>query len=334
MVKYIIDENLNRLREGLRVIDDCFRMSGNIRLSKYCCALRRKVSKLEDKSSPYRNRRASSDPGKKRYKTEKRKDIFSSNLRRCQEACRVLEETSKLIRPEMSANWQDIRFELYILESKIRRSDILKDELYLIITPKYCRESPEKTVEKACSSGIGLIQYREKHETNKKAYETAIRLREITEKYSAKLIIDDRPDLALMCEADGVHVGQDDYLVSEVRKIIGDNKIIGKSTHSYDQLEKVAQEDVDYIAYGPIISCVSKEKKEKISGFPETDRLKKIDIKVPLYLIGGINTENYIQFYKRGFFRLVFMTALTMNEDISEMIKNILKRRKKYGNEI
>jgi len=332
MEKYIMDENLNRLREGLRVIDDYFRMSGNKRLSKYCNDIRKKVSKLEDKSSQFRNRRASTDPGRKRYKTEKRKDIFSSNIRRCQEAARVLEETSKLLKPELSANWQDIRFELYVLESHIRRTDILKDELYLIITPEYCRESPEKTVEKACSSGIRLIQYREKHGSDKKAYETAIKLREITHKYSAKLIIDDRPELAMMCEADGVHLGQDDYPASEVRGIIGDNKIIGISTHSYKQIENIACEDIDYIAYGPVISCISKEKNEKISGFPEKDIVENINIDIPLYLIGGINTENYIQFYERGFFRLVFMTALTMNEDMDGEIRKIFKRRIEYGN--
>lgn len=318
------DANLNRLTEGLRVIEDYFRFSSkNSDLSQKICSLRHEAVNALKKSMCTRT--VSSDPGKCRT------GVFSgltfmlrANIHRVCEAARVLEEYGKLEKDQSSVFFQELRFFMYELESVLSR-DLSSDFLYVIITPEYCLKSPEETAEILCKSGVDIIQYREKHGSDHLFLKRAHKIREITSLSSVKLIINNRPDIAMICGADGVHLGQDDLPAAEVRKICGTSMIVGKSTHNFQQLCDPENQECDYLAYGPLISCNSKEKTEIPTGFSGLEKLEEISRKKPVFVIGGLNSENCALAVSKNALRLVFMTSVCKSSDPEAEIIKIRK---------
>ncbi|MDD5089894.1 MAG: thiamine phosphate synthase [Candidatus Wallbacteria bacterium] len=318
----IIDANLNRLREGLRVLEEYFRFaSGDKTTADRLYRLRHAVG--ETGSTAVAARDASRDPGKHRNSGSRDSltQLLSANFRRCQEACRVLEEYDRILVNGRSRRWQSIRFKLYEMESGSRPALLADKGLYLIITPKYCRESPESIALAACRAGIEIIQYRDPHRTDREIVRTAHELRKITADHRVTFLINNRPDIALISGADGVHLGQDDTPVEEARRILGFGRIIGLSCHTPEQLKTGQQSSADYLAYGPIFSCVSKEREEIIIGLEGLSSVS--ETAQPLFLVGGLNQRNYAPLLKKGYKRLVFMTALTMSKTMAADIRRI-----------
>jgi thiamine-phosphate pyrophosphorylase len=174
--------------------------------------------------------------------------------------------------------------------------------LYLITDDGYLqgREDWLKAIEDAIRGGVTVVQYRSKGniKTTKEMYEELLALRELTKKYGIPLIVNDRVDLALAVDADGVHIGQDDLPPAVVRKILGEDKIIGISTHSLEEVEKANDELVDYIAFGSIYRTPTKEK-PIVVGVEQLKEAKKI-AKKPLVAIGGIMPYNVDEVIKAG----------------------------------
>jgi len=143
---------------------------------------------------------------------------------------------------------------------------------------------------KVLRAGLKWVQYRDKEKSRREIYEKAIRLRKLTKDFNAVLIVNDYADIALAVDADGVHLGQDDLPVREAREIMGNNKIIGISTHNLEQAKEAEKGGADYIGFGPIFRTTTKD-----AGMPKgTDMLKEIkrQVHVPVVAIGGINIEN------------------------------------------
>jgi len=157
-----------------------------------------------------------------------------------------------------------------------------------------------KSLEDAIKGGVTVIQYRSKGsgKTAKEMYEELLKLRELTKKYNIPLIVNDRVDLALAVDADGVHIGQDDLPPSVVRKILGEDKIIGISTHSIEEVEKANNEPVDYIAFGSIFRTPTKEKPIVVGVEQLKEAVRKA--KKPLIAIGGIMPYNVHEVIKAG----------------------------------
>ncbi len=145
-------------------------------------------------------------------------------------------------------------------------------------------------VESACKGGVTLLQLREKDKTTREYIELAQEVHAITQKYGIPLIIDDRVDVALAVNAEGVHVGQSDMPVHMARKLMGDDKIVGATTKTVEQAVEAYQQGADYLGVGAIYPTTTKVKTVLTSVDTLKDIVKAVPIKVNA--IGGLNCDN------------------------------------------
>ncbi|EHI97851.1 Thiamine-phosphate pyrophosphorylase [Clostridium sp. DL-VIII] len=182
-------------------------------------------------------------------------------------------------------------------------------------------ETLEEAVEQAIIGGCTLIQLREKDCSSLDFYSTAVKVKEITDKYNVPLIINDRLDIALAVDAAGVHVGQSDMPAAIVRKIIGEDKIIGVSTGSLEQALKAQKDGADYLGVGAMYATGTKKDANPTS----MKELKKIreNVSIPIVVIGGINKVTARDFKGIGIDGLAIVSAIIAQKDIAEAAKEI-----------
>ncbi|MCE5195283.1 MAG: thiamine phosphate synthase [Nitrospiraceae bacterium] len=193
--------------------------------------------------------------------------------------------------------------------------------LYLITDRKLSDLATKEIVSIALKSGIKCIQYREKEKSRRDIYNEALELRKFTEKFDVKLIINDHVDIASAVNADGVHLGQDDFPIKEARNILGKKKIIGISTHNIHQALKAEEYGADYIGFGPIFRTFTKE-----AGAPKgTESLREVKklVRIPVIAIGGINLDNLMSVLDAGADAVAVASAI-LHGDITENIKSFL----------
>jgi thiamine-phosphate pyrophosphorylase len=160
----------------------------------------------------------------------------------------------------------------------------------------------------ALGAGIGWIQYREKEKSRLALYRTALALRKLTREHGAFLIINDHADIAASVGADGVHLGQEDLPVREARRILGEGKIVGVSTHALAEALGAEAEGADYIGFGPVFPTKTKE-----AGPPKgTARLKTVRdrVRIPVVAIGGICAGNLDDVFSSGAAAVAVASAL------------------------
>lgn len=157
-------------------------------------------------------------------------------------------------------------------------SDILKDRNFY------------ECIEEALKGGVTMLQLREKEASGKEFLEKAIKLRELTKKYNVKFIINDRVDIAMLCNADGVHVGQSDIPANEVRKLIGKDKIVGVSARTIKEAMVAKENGADYLGVGAMFTTTTKLDAKSVT----IDQLKDIkkEVKLPIVTIGGLSLNN------------------------------------------
>ena len=173
----------------------------------------------------------------------------------------------------------------------------------------------EEAVEQAIIGGCTLVQLREKDCSSKEFYNTAINIKNITDKYSIPLLINDRLDIALAVDAAGVHVGQNDLPASVIRKIIGEDKIIGVSASTLEEAVTAERDGADYLGVGAMYATGTKTDANVTS----IDELKMIREKVslPIVVIGGINKERIKNFKGIGIDGLAIVSAIIAMKDIT-----------------
>ncbi|AQS07344.1 thiamine phosphate synthase [Clostridium beijerinckii] len=182
-------------------------------------------------------------------------------------------------------------------------------------------ETLEEAVEKAIIGGCTLIQLREKDCSSLDFYNTAVRVKEITDKYNIPLIINDRVDIALAVDAAGVHVGQSDIPAAIVRKVIGNDKILGVSTGSVNEAIEAEKNGADYLGVGAMYSTGTKKDADSTS----MDELRKIreNVSIPIVVIGGINKDRVKDFKGIGIDGLAIVSAIIAKEDITTAAKEL-----------
>ncbi len=182
-------------------------------------------------------------------------------------------------------------------------------------------ETLEEAVEQAILGGCTLVQLREKDCSSLDFYNTAVRVKEITDKHDVPLIINDRLDIALAVDAAGVHVGQSDMPAVIVRKIIGEDKIIGVSTGSLEQALKAQEDGADYIGVGAMYATGTKKDANPTS----MEELKKIreNVSIPIVVIGGINKDRVKDFQGFGIDGLAIVSAIIAQNDIAEATREL-----------
>ena len=174
-------------------------------------------------------------------------------------------------------------------------------------------------VEKLIAGGASFIQLREKHTSPKEFYDSAAAVIRIAKASGAKIIINDRVDIAVSLKADGVHLGQDDLPPVKARKILGDDAIIGFSTHSVEQAIAASRLPVDYIAIGPVFRTNTKENPDAVVGLDGLRSVREAVGEIPLVAIGGINIENMISVFGAGACSVAMIGAIIGGEITARM---------------
>lgn len=146
------------------------------------------------------------------------------------------------------------------------------------------------SIEEALKGGVTMLQLREKNASGKEFLEKAIKLRELTKKYNVKFIINDRVDIAMLCDADGVHVGQSDIPANKVRELMGEDKIVGVSARTVEEAIRAKENGADYLGVGAMFNTRTKLDAKSVS----IEKLKEIKelIKLPVVAIGGLSLSN------------------------------------------
>ncbi|MEM8780935.1 MAG: thiamine phosphate synthase, partial [Cyanobacteria bacterium P01_G01_bin.49] len=326
----ILDANLDRTREGLRIIEEWCRLGlENSNLAENCKQMRQEIARWH--SSDLRMARDTpNDPGisLSHPQEEKRSSIdqlLQANLCRVQEGLRVLEEYGKLYDPKMGASFKKIRYQVYTLESHLLQSyryqKLKNASLYLVTSPQ---ENLLKIVEKALQGGLKLVQYREKNADDIIRLETARELCKICHQYDALFIINDRADLALAVNADGVHLGQQDIPIRLARQILGPNRIIGRSTTNQQEMTKAIAEGADYIGVGPVYATPTKIGK-KPAGLDYVNYASK-NSSVPWFAIGGIDPININEVIAAGGKKFAVVRAIMQAEEPEKITQELLNK--------
>lgn len=318
VVYRILDANLDRTREGLRIIEEWCRFGlNNPQLSGECKQMRQEAATWHtaelraardtpgdrgtDLSHPHEEQRSSI------------KSLLQANFCRVQEALRVLEEYGKLYHPNMGKAFKQMRYRVYTLESNLmgyQRHQILgRSRLYLVTYPS---DTLLTTVESALKGGLTLVQYRDKTADDAFRLEQATKLRQLCHSYGALFIINDRVDLALAVDADGVHLGQQDIPIAIARQLLGSQRLIGRSTTNSEELHRAITEGADYIGVGPVYETPTKA--GKAAAGLEYVSYAAQHSSVPWFAIGGIDANNVNDVIDAGAERVAVVRSLMQAE--------------------
>jgi len=200
----------------------------------------------------------------------------------------------------------------------------LNTRLYFITdSTNYDEEEFLGRIEEALQGGVTLIQLREKEKTTREYVDLAKKVHEITKKYNVPLIIDDRIDVALAVDAEGVHVGQSDMPVSVARKLMGKDKIVGATAKTVPQATEAYEQGADYLGVGAIYPTTTKVKTVLTS----TDTLRDICKSVPIHVnaIGGLNKDNIDVLKGIPISGICVVSAIMKAKDVKAETQNLLK---------
>ena len=177
-----------------------------------------------------------------------------------------------------------------------------------------------KVIEDSMKAGVTMVQLREKDADGKEFLEKAMKLRELTRKYNVSFIINDRVDIAMLCDADGIHVGQSDIDAVSVRKLIGEDKIIGVSARSVEEAKKAKEDGANYLGIGAMFSTSTKLDAKDVSFDTLTNIINEVDL--PFVLIGGINLDNVCQLKQFNPDGYALVSGIFGAQDIKSRVKS------------
>jgi thiamine-phosphate pyrophosphorylase len=263
---------------------------------------------------------------------EARKDMLelaAHNAKRVEEALRSLEEVDKLRANKRFRRLKQMRFAVYGLEQELQqmlsRGKGLRGEGIYVVLPDTTERKIMRLVRQLTDAPIAAIQLRSKHLSDGRLLALAKRIRSITRKHSIQFIVNNRVDIALAAGADGVHVGQDDMPIEEIRTITDYSFTVGVSTHALSEALRAEASGADYIAFGSIFPTKSKEH-ATVQGIAKLKRLTK-RVSVPVVAIGGISDRNAEQIASCG---AGFVAVLSYLADAAEPAKAARKLFKTF----
>jgi len=200
------------------------------------------------------------------------------------------------------------------------RSSPLKG-LYVILDPLASGPKPlGELLREAAASGVRLFQYRNKTDSALTVYRQALPLRQVAADVQALFIVNDRCDLALAVEADGVHLGQDDLPLPLARSLMGPDKLIGLSTHREADVQSAIAGDADYLGFGPIFPTASKQDHEPVVSLEGLRRIRTLT-RLPIFAIGGITADNVAAVVEAGADGVAVISALAQASDVPAAVR-------------
>jgi thiamine-phosphate pyrophosphorylase len=171
--------------------------------------------------------------------------------------------------------------------------------LYVILDATLLNNSPHDCAQDLAAAGVRLLQYRDKTASSRDLLATSRELVSSLNSYRASLVVNDRPDIAVLAGAAGVHVGQEDLEPEQARAVVGDEMCIGTSTHNLEQFRRAAVTSADYIAVGPIFPTTSKSNPDPVVGLGLIRQVRNLTEK-PIVAIGGITLERAVSVIEAG----------------------------------
>jgi thiamine-phosphate pyrophosphorylase len=328
----IMDANFNRAREAFRTMEEYCRFVLNDGiLSGRAKQLRHQLSRIVssmDTSAMLCSRDAQADVGKEirvwgQMKRATLEDCFAAAAKRISEALRMLAEVGQTIDPLLYDQFEALRFEVYTLEKDIAlaQSGILRFQsvgLYVLITvqPEFDTKQVMALAGQCMDGGADCLQLRCKGLIDKEIMSLAEVFVNACRKNSVLSIINDRPDIAVICGADGVHLGQEDLSIGDVRRLQQKPLVIGRSTHNTGQLTDAINELSDYVALGPVFATATKQHEPPV-GLAYVSQAADIlkNARVGHAVIGGIDLNNIEQVLKLGIQTVAIGSAICRAKD-------------------
>jgi thiamine-phosphate pyrophosphorylase len=244
--------------------------------------------------------------------------VVQANLKRVQEAVRTLEEYGKLRDPALGQALERLRYRAYTLERALvlgatARERLADARLYVLVTASQCTLGLERTIREAAAAGAQVFQLREKGLPDREVLARARQVRRLTRETGTLFIVNDRPDLARLAEADGVHVGQEELPVREARRIVGLDALIGVSTHNLEQVRQAVLDGASYIGIGPTFPSSTKT----FADFPGLDFVRQAtaETTLPAFAIGGVTLQNLEAVLAAGARRVAVGSAICKSEN-------------------
>ena len=337
-VARLIDANLDRAREGLRVIEDWCRFG--LDRDDLVVPLKDWRQRLgQQHHDRYRRARSTGTdvaaglghPAQASRGTAQA--IVKANASRVQEALRVLEEFGRNLDPALASTSAEIRYGLYDLEVRIleacghqHRQERLEAAKLCLITDPDRDNNLERLlqgVEAALVAGVSLVQYRRKQGNDQQRLLEAQALKTLCSRFEALFIINDRIDLALLVDADGVHLGQDDLPLSEARQLLGPERLLGRSTHCLEHLLAAQKEGADYLGVGPVFATSTKRDRRPAGLSWVTEA--SLHAAVPWFAIGGIDVETIPSVRAAGAQRVAVVSAIMGSNHPEEASRTLLQ---------
>jgi thiamine-phosphate pyrophosphorylase len=246
------------------------------------------------------------------------RQVCAANQKRVEQSLRCLEEYSKPLYPAVAAAVEQLRYRVYTLAKGVDaiergRERLGNTRLYVLIDGGDNPDGFADMALKLIAAGVDILQLREKRLAYRELLDRARRLRAVTRGTSTLFIMNDRPDLAVLADADGVHVGQEELTVAGVRALVGTERLIGVSTHSIEQARQAVLDGADYIGCGPTFVSETKS----FAHFPGLELLTQVsaEISLPVFAIGGITCENLPSVLQTGVSRVAVSGAIASSKD-------------------
>lgn len=334
----ILDANLNRATEGLRVVEDYCRFAlDDQHLARRCKAIRHDlVTALSFIATPAlaAAREAQHDVGAE-ISTPQEGDrqslaqVAAASWQRVQQALRVIDECAKLLAPDSAAAIERLRYQTYTLAKACliaNDSDerLLAAQLQVLLDGAKSEKSFIRRVNGLIASGVAIIQLRDKRMGDRKLLTRARLLRRLIDDAGGGtlFVMNDRPDLAVLARADGLHIGQDELTVRDARQITGEKMLIGVSTHSIEQARQAVLDGASYIGCGPTFPSSTKHFEQ----FPGLKFLQQVaaEISLPAFAIGGISLSNVEDVVATGVTRIAVSSAVMAAPDRTEAVHILL----------
>jgi thiamine-phosphate pyrophosphorylase len=345
----IIDANVNRASEGLRVVEEQCRFAfGDRHLTERCKQLRHDLATAIQTLPPEHLLAARDTEGDvgtavttpAESSRQSLAEIAIANWRRVEQALRAIEEYAKLVTPNMAAKIESLRYRAYTLakactittDSQLR---LQHARLYVLVDGSSSECAFAERVSDLVTAGVHVIQLRDKKLDDRTLLTRARLLRRIIDEHGnlarqeprppnleprtpnpeppPLFILNDRPDLAVLARADGVHLGQEELTVHDAHQIVGPDMLIGISTHNIEQARQAVLDGANYLGCGPTFPSSTKH----FDHFPGLELLRQVaaEVALPAFAIGGITLENLPQVLATGFTRVAVGGALAAVSD-------------------
>jgi thiamine-phosphate pyrophosphorylase len=195
-------------------------------------------------------------------------------------------------------------------------------DFYLVTDSGLSKKGTLSDVSEAVDAGCKIVQYREKNKSTKEMISEAAEIKRICSD-RAIFLVNDRIDVALAVDSDGVHIGQEDMPIEIARKLLGEDKIIGLTVHNTDEAIEAEKKGADYVGLSPIFDTATKKDAGKGIG-PERIRDVKNAIRIPVVVIGGINKENSENVIRNGADSLVAISAVLCSDNVKRETKSLI----------